>query len=586
MSQPVRDRSLVDPPASVRSQLSVTPSRAEELRAIAAEWPRWKLTARQSCDLEMLACGGFAPLRGFLGPEDYASVCESMRLSDGTLWPIPVTLDVPRRIALTAQELGALALCDSDGVVVAALHVTSAWQPDLRHEAATVFGTTNEAHSAVERLLHRTNPWYLAGTLEVLETVQHTDFPELRHTPAGLRAEFANRGWSRVVAFNTRNPMHRAHLELTLRGARQADAHLLVHPVVGVTQPGDVDPETRVRCYQALMPSYPAGLAMLSLLPLAMRMGGPREALWHAIIRRTYGATHVIVGRDPAGPRRDNGQQPFYGPYEAQELLERHKEEVGIDALPFETLVYVPATNHYVTEDVVPNGTARHHISGTELRRRLATGEELPEWFTPAEVASVLKARCPARNKRGLTLLLTGLPGAGKSTIAKALASYLRDHDPRGVSVLDGEAARDHLSSELDYTRTGRAIHLRRMGYVAGEIARVGGIAICAAIAPYADSRQEFRRGVEATGGFVLVHVATPLETCERRDRKGAYARARAGTLVQFTGITDPYEEPTDGDVVIDLSAERPEVATARILAHLELEGYLVSPTDRASSSG
>jgi sulfate adenylyltransferase len=493
---------------------------------------------------------------------------------------------VPQRIAIEAQEVGALALCDFDGAMVAALHVTVAWQPDLRHEAATVFGTTNEAHSGVEHLLRRTNPWYLAGTLEVLEKAQHNDFPELRHTPAELRAELAKRGWSRVVAFNTRNPMHRVHLELTLRGARQVDAHLLVHPVAGVTQAGDVDPETRVRCYQALMPSYPPGLAMLSLLPLAMRMGGPREALWHAIIRRTYGATHVIVGRDPAGPRLDKGQQPFYGPYEGQELLERHKDELGIDALPFQQLVYVPATNHYVTEDVVPKGSPHHHISGTELRRRLATGEELPEWFTPAEVASVLRARCPARNRRGFTLLLTGLPGAGKTTITTALESYLRDHDPRGVSILDGEAVRHHLSSELDYTRAGRETHLRRMGFVAGEIARVGGIAICAAIAPYADSRHEFRRGVESTGGFVLVHVATPLETCERRDRKGAYARARAGLLGQFTGVTDPYEEPTDSDVVVDLSAETPEAATARILAHLVGEGYLVPPTVRTSPSG
>jgi sulfate adenylyltransferase len=566
------------------ASLVVGPDRRAELMRDAVSWPSWRLTRRQLCDLEMLACGGFGPLTTFLGRDDHLSVCDSMRLSDGMLWPIPVTLDVSAETVSAAKVSGWLALRDPEGAIVAAIHLTQVWQPDLRAEASAVFATTDERHPGVEYLIRRTNPWYVTGRLEVLNPFRHHDFQHLRHTPSELQREFTERGWSRVVAFNTRNPMHRAHLELTLRGAAQANAHLLIHPVVGETQTGDVDRYTRIRCYQALMPSYPADLAMLSLLPLAMRMGGPREALWHALIRKNYGVTHVIVGRDPAGPRAVPGRAPFYGPYEAQELLERHADEVGVEPISFSQMVYVPATGSYEDEDSVAVDVPRRQISGTELRRRLAVGDELPEWFTPAAVAPELRRRFPSRSKRGFAVVLTGLSGSGKSRLAKMLLHALREADIRGVTLLDGEDLRSRLSSELGFSAPDRVRHMQRVGYVASEIVGVGGVVICALIAPYDETRREIRALLDASGGCVLVHVATPLAVCEQRDRKGLYAKARAGLVADVTGISSPYEEPQDADVVVDLSVDTPEEATDRTLAHLVSEGYLGSPEPPAPS--
>jgi sulfate adenylyltransferase len=367
------------------------PGRVTELRARAAEWPGWHLTRRQLCDLELLACGGFSPLTSFLGREDYLAVCESRRLADGTLWPIPVTLDVPDEVAAAAAEAGTLALRDPGGVLLAALHVTESWQPDLRAEAQAVFGSTDLAHPGVAHLLRHTHRQYLTGRLEVVQLPEHRDFLPLRLTPAQVRAEFARRGWSRVVAFQTRNPLHRAHQELTIRATLAEDANLLIHPVVGVTKPGDVDPRTRVRCYQAILPTYPEGRAMLSVLPLAMRMGGPREAMWHAIIRKNYGATHFIVGRDHAGPGLTSDGRPFYGALEAQELLRCHAGELGVRIVPFKQMVYLADSGTYVPEDEAPRGARVLSISGTQLRRRLAEGRELPPWFSPPEVAAELR---------------------------------------------------------------------------------------------------------------------------------------------------------------------------------------------------
>ena len=371
--------------------LFVAADRATELTRSAAGCPSWRLTRRQRCDLELLACGGFSPLRSFLGPDDYAGVCASMRLADGTLWPIPITLDVPAALVPVAQPGRSLALRDGDETLLAVLHVTDAWRPDLEAEAEAVFGTADRCHPGVEYLLGHVHPWYVTGDLEVLRSPAHPGFAQLRHTPAQLRAEFALRGWRRVVAFQTRNPMHRAHQELTLRAARDARAHLLIHPVVGVTKPGDIDHDTRVRCYQAILPLYPSGGALLSLLPLAMRMGGPREALWHAIIRRNYGATHFIVGRDHAGPGPDAAGRPFYEPYAAQDLLRRCGQELGIEIMTFPRLVYVPARDAYMPENEAPAEARVLSISGTELRQRLAEGRDLPPWFTPPEIAAELR---------------------------------------------------------------------------------------------------------------------------------------------------------------------------------------------------
>jgi sulfate adenylyltransferase len=381
--RPPHGGSLVD--------LLVGGGEAVELASRAARAPSWRLTPRQRCDLELLACGGFSPLRTFLGEEDYTGVCESMRLADGTLWPVPVTLDVPEEVAAAARPGRGLALRDDDGALLGVLDVEQAWRPAIAAEAAAVLETTDQAHPGASYLMRDVHPWYLTGELKVLRLPSHPDFLPLRHTPAQVRAEFAGRGWPRVVAFQTRNPLHRAHQELTLRAARQADAHLLLHPVVGVTKPGDIDPPTRVRCYQAILRHYPQERVLLSLLPLAMRMAGPREALWHAIIRKNYGATHFIVGRDHAGPGLDSGGRPFYEPYAAQELLRLHAGELGIDVMTFRRLVYVPSLEAYLAEDEAPAGGPVLSISGTELRQRLAEGRDLPAWFTPPEIAAELR---------------------------------------------------------------------------------------------------------------------------------------------------------------------------------------------------
>jgi sulfate adenylyltransferase len=562
--------------------LRVDPERAAELRAGALRWPSWTLTRRQLCDLELLAGGGFTPLRSFLDQHDYLAVCEGGRLADGTLWPIPITLDVPDSVLAEAARPGVLALRDPEGELLATLHLTDVWRPDRRAEAEAVFGTTDELHPGVEHLLRNTHPSYVAGRLEVLTLPTHRDFAGLRHTPAQLRAEFAERGWERVVAFQTRNPMHRAHQQLTLRAADAVGAKLLIHPVVGIGRPQDVDPATRVRCYRALLPEYPAGSAMLSVLPLAMRMAGPREALWHAIIRRNYGATHFIVGRDHAGPGLDSTGRPFYAPYAGQQLLARHAAEIGIEVVPFRRMMYLPDEGRYRPENEVRPGTVTCSISGTELRQRLADGEELPTWFTPPAVAAELRRSYPPLTERGFTVFFTGLSGAGKSTIAGALCATLSERFGRPVTLLDGDLVRTHLSSELGFSRPDRDRNVLRIGWVAAEITRHRGVAVCAPIAPYEQTRREVRRMVERGGGFVLVHVATPLEVCEQRDRKGLYARARAGLLPAFTGVSDRYESPVDAEVVIDTRHQSVREAVRAIIDRLTAMRYLPPLADQA----
>src|SRR5438270_1094218 len=555
--------------------LIVTEDRAAELRSDSANWPSWDLTARQLCDLELLANGGFSPLSGFLGRADYESVSSSMRLADGTVWSIPVVLDLPEEVGDGLSEGSSLALRDAEGVMLAALEVSELYRPDREQEAKAVYGTESLEHPGVAHLVRQTNPVNVAGRLEAIQLPVHYDFRRLRLTPAELRAEFDRLGWRQVVAFQTRNPMHRAHLELTVRAAKEVEANLLIQPSVGMTKPGDVDHYTRVRCYEALMGRYPRSTAMLSLLPLSMRMGGPREALFHAIIRKNYGCSHLIVGRDHAGPGRDSSGTPFYGPYDAQELLQQHEEEVGVKMVPFRMMVYVEDLDAYYPEDEVPEGKRALNISGTELRQRLAEGRDIPEWFTFPEVAEELRRSYPPRKEQGFTVLFTGLSGSGKSTIANALMSKFLEMGGRPVSLLDGDLVRKHLSSELGFSKEHRDINIRRIGYVASEITKNGGIAICAPIAPYDAVRKEVRSMIEPAGGFILVHVATSIEVCEQRARKGLYAKARAGIIPEFTGVSDPYGVPADSDVTIDTASTTPEEAAQQVLLHLEHEGYI-----------
>jgi sulfate adenylyltransferase len=556
-------------------KLLAEPARAAELQSASQAWPSWDLTPRQLCDLELLLNGAFSPLTGFMGKADYDSVCAGVRLANGTLWPMPIVLDLPEAVAETLAAGAMMALRDAEGVMLAALHIDDIWTPDREAEAQAVFGTTNREHPGVAALLDRTNPVYVGGRLEGFQLPVHYDYHPLRHTPAELRETFAREGWTNVVAFQTRNPMHRAHYELTLRAAREAGAKLLVHPVVGMTKPGDVDHYTRVRCYQALMTTYPADTAKLSLLPLAMRMGGPREAVWHAIIRKNYGCTHFIVGRDHAGPGKDSSGKPFYGPYDAQEMMRAHEQELDMIMVPFRNMVYVKDRDAYFPDDEVPAGSQVLDLSGTEQRRLLQTGQEIPSWFTFPAVVDVLRETHPPRSKQGLTVFFTGLSGSGKSTIANALLVKLLEMGGRPVTLLDGDLVRKHLSSELGFSKEHRDINIRRIGYVASEITKNGGLAICAPIAPYDAMRKEIRQMIEPLGGFVLVHVATPLEECERRDRKGLYAKARAGILKQFTGISDPYEEPKDAALVLQTEGTSPEEMADEVLAYLKREGYL-----------
>jgi sulfate adenylyltransferase len=567
---------LIAPHGGALVDLLVDQDRAAELKAHSRDWPSWDLTGRQLCDLELLANGGFSPLTGFLREGDYQAVCSSMRLADGTLWPIPIVLDVPDEVArgLTPGE-STLALRDPEGVMLAALHVEELYQPDREAEAKSVFGTTDRSHPGVTHLLEQTNPWYVGGRVEGLQPPTHYDYRGLRLGPAELRSEFVQRGWRKIVAFQTRNPMHRAHVELTLRAVKQLEANLLVHPVVGMTKPGDVDHHTRVRCYQAVVAGYPKFTAMLSLLPLAMRMGGPREALWHAIIRKNHGATHLVIGRDHAGPGHDTTGRPFYGPYEAQQLVQSLEGEIGVGVVPFQQMVYVEDRDEYMPIDEVPEGARVLDISGTELRRRLTEGREIPSWFTYPEVAAELRRSYPPRSHQGFTVFFTGLSGSGKSTIANVLLTKFLEMGGRPVTLLDGDLVRKRLSSELGFSKEHRDLNIRRIGYVASEIVKNGGIAICAPIAPYESVRREVRAEIEPNGGFILVHVSTSLEVCEGRDRKGLYAKARAGIVKEFTGISDPYETPVDAEVTIDTGELSAEEAAQQILLHLEREGYI-----------
>jgi sulfate adenylyltransferase len=566
---------LTSPHGGELVDLILTSERKKALQAASKDFPSWDLTPRQLCDLELLLNGGFSPLRGFMKKADYESVCKKMRLADGTLWPMPITLDLSEEFAGKLSVGGKLALRDAEGVMLAVLNVEEIYKPDRAAEAQDVFGTTDKLHPGADQTMNRTNPVYVGGSLEGLQHPVHYDFRGIRLTPAELRAEFARLGWKKIVAFQTRNPMHRAHVELSMRAAKNVEASLLLHPVVGMTKPGDVDYYTRVRCYQLLLPKYPHGTVKLALLPLAMRMGGPREAMWHGLIRKNYGCSHIIVGRDHAGPGKDSTGKPFYGPYEAQELFAKHEKEMGITMVPFNMMVYLEKEGIYAPDNEVAKGTPTLNLSGTELRDRLNEGRDLPEWFTYPEVARELRRSYPPRAKQGFTVFFTGLSGSGKSTIANALMVKFLEMGGRPVTILDGDLVRKNLSSELGFSKEHRDINIRRIGYVASEITKNGGIAVCAPIAPYEATRKAVREMIETGGGFILIHVATSVEVCEQRDRKGLYAKARAGILKEFTGISDPYEVPVKADMTIDTGALSAEEAAQEIVLHLEREGYI-----------
>lgn len=556
-------------------ELYVSEAAAAALKDDAGRMPSWDLTPRQICDLELLMNGGFNPLKGFLTQADYDGVVNDMRLASGALWPMPITLDVSEKFAEGLAPGTDIALRDQEGVILAVMSVTDKWVPNKAVEAEKVFGADDLAHPAVNYLHNVAGPVYLGGPVKGLAAPTHYDFRARRNTPNELRAFFKKLGWSRIVAFQTRNPLHRAHQELTFRAAREAQANLLIHPVVGMTKPGDVDHFTRVRCYEAVLDKYPAATTNLSLLNLAMRMAGPREAVWHGLIRANHGVTHFIVGRDHAGPGKNSQGRDFYGPYDAQELFKQHQSEIGVEMVDFKHMVYVQEKAQYFPANEVPEGCTVLDISGTELRRRLREGLDIPEWFSFPEVVQQLRRTSPPRAKQGFTVFFTGLSGSGKSTVANALMVKLMEMGGRPVSLLDGDVVRKHLSSELGFSKEHRDINIKRIGYVASEITKNGGIAICAPIAPYTATRRAVREMVEAGGAFVEVHVATPLEECERRDRKGLYKLAREGKIKEFTGISDPYEEPANPELRVDTTDIDVDSAAHQVLLKLESMGLI-----------
>ncbi|TDI67331.1 MAG: bifunctional sulfate adenylyltransferase/adenylylsulfate kinase [Bacteroidetes bacterium] len=564
-----------EPHGGVLKELYLGESIAEEEKLVAGNYPSWDLNPRQLCDIELLLNGSFSPLSGFLGSNDYQSVVEKMRLSSGILWPIPIYLDVTVKFADSLKQGGMLALRDQEGVLVATMEVEEIWKPDKIAEAEQVYGTSMEAHPAVHYLLHQTGDVYIGGKLRGVEPPTHYDFKLLRDSPSELRGRFRKLGWRKVVAFQTRNPMHRAHQEITYRAATMHEANLLIHPVVGMTKPGDVDHYTRVRCYEKILERYPEQTTTLSLLNLSMRMGGPRETIWHALIRKNYGCTHFIVGRDHAGPGNTPDGTPFYEPYEAQELYKKFHDEMDITMVPFQQMVYVEDRAQYIPVNETTSEMKVVNISGTEFRRRLREGLDIPEWFSYGEIIQELRKIYPPKHQQGFTVFFTGLSGSGKSTIANALLVKMLENGNRRVTILDGDVVRKNLSSELGFSKEHRDLNIKRIGYVAAEITKNGGVAICAPIAPYEKTRKEVRSMIEEVGGFVEIFVNTPLEECEKRDRKGLYALARAGKIKDFTGIDDPYEIPKDPEMAIDTMRLSAELAAHRIFVKLESLGYI-----------
>ena len=545
------------------------PAEVDELRAYANRLPSLQISERSVCDLQLLATGAFSPLRGYVGKDDYQSILHDMRLQSGHVFPIPVTLPVDPGPDVRLDSDIALRNAKNELLAILTIEEIYSWDPNEAGEK--VLGTNDPKHPLVASM-QRWGKLNISGRLQVLQLPQYYDFQELRLTPAEVRARLEAMGRGNVVAFQTRNPLHRAHEELTKRAMAQVDGVLLLHPVVGMTKPGDIDHYTRVRTYKVLAERYyDQGRILLALLPLAMRLAGPREALWHAVIRRNYGANHLIVGRDHASPGTDSSNRPFYGPYDAQHLVEQFSEEVGVKVLPFQELVYLPDSDSYEEVSKASKGMT---LSGTQVRDEyLNRGRELPKWFTRSEVAEILKEAYPPRHRQGVCIWFTGLSGAGKSTTAEILTELLLEHG-RQVTVLDGDVVRTHLSKGLGFSKEDRDINIRRIGFVASELVRHGGVTICAAVSPYRATRNDVRNMVGADR-FIEVFVDTPLETCEERDTKGIYAKARRGEIEHLTGIDDPYETPVSPEITLETVSQSAQENARRILTHLVEQGFI-----------
>jgi sulfate adenylyltransferase len=567
--------STIDPHGGALNNLVVDAGRAAVLKELSFSLSDITLSDHQLCDLELMATGAFSPLEGFMVRADYESVIDRMRLQDNTLWPLPVCLDIAKEKANTLEAGQSVALRDPEGFLLAVMHIEDIWCPDKGREAQSVYLSSDTDHPGVRHLFDNVNGHYIGGRVEVISLPLHYDFKQLRKTPAEVRQECQKLGWQRVVGYQTVSVIHRPQFEITLEAMRRTKANLLLLPVVGVMRTEEFDYYTRVRCYKEVMRHYPPDTHLLSLLPHFMRLAGPREAVLSAIVAKNYGCTHFVVCHDHADPHIDNGNQCFYDTKATQQLLDEFQEDLGISLSRFEEMVYLPFEDEHQFKDKVPKGVKSIVMSGIDIRERIRTGRKVPGWASFPEVLDELRKTYPPPSKQGFAVFCTGLSGAGKSTIAKVLFSKILEIGDRPVTLLDGDIVRHNLSSELTFSKEHRDINVRRIGFVAGEITKNRGIAICAPIAPYERTRSEIRHAIEEHGGFIEVHVATPLEECEKRDRKGMYAKARAGLIKGFTGIDDPYEAPNAPELFIDTTEISPDEAAQEILLYLGQRGYI-----------
>ena len=566
---------IVEPHGGTLVNLLVDLKRQNILKDVAFNLPDITLNDRQLCDLELLANGAFSPLTGFMTQTDYESVLDRMQLQNGILWPIPICLDISKTKAKSLEAGQSVTLRDPEGFLLAIMEIEDIWPVEIEKEALHVFGTSDQDHPGVHQLYKKSGKYYIGGVIEVVSLPLHFDFKQLRLTPNEVRNIYKRMGWSRVVGFQTAQPVHRPQYELTIKAMQQAKANLLLLPIAGMTKPGDFDHYTRVRCYRGVTRHYPPDSFILNLLPFTVHLAGPREALLQTIVSKNYGCTHFIVGHDHAGPGRVKKGKSFYESHDAQKLVKEYSNEIDINIISFDEMVYLPFEDEYSFIDQVPHGSKTQSLTGSDIRERILTGREIPKWATFPEVVDELRKAYPPPQKQGFTVFLTGLSGAGKSTIAKVLYSRFLEIGDRPVTLLDGDIVRHNLSSNLKFTKEDRDINVRRIGFVASEITKNRGIAICAPIAPYESTRSEIRSAIESYGGFIEVHVSTPIEICEKRDRKGMYAKARAGLIKGFTGVDDPYEVPASPEASINTADISPNEAAQEILLLLGQKGFI-----------
>ncbi|MCP4671242.1 MAG: bifunctional sulfate adenylyltransferase/adenylylsulfate kinase [Desulfobacula sp.] len=545
------------------------------LKKISTSMPDIILNERQICDFELLTTGVFSPLKGFMKQIDYESVLDRMRLESGELWPIPICLDIQESLAKTLEIGQSVALRDIEGFLLGIMNVEDLWPMNAGQEANAIYGSIEKTHPGVDYLFNKSGQYYIGGEIQALNLPIHSDFKQIRNTPKEVRNAFSKLGWKRIVGFQTRQPIHRLQFEMTIQAMRKAKANLLLLPIAGLTKPGDFDHFTRMHCYQKIVRHYPPDSYMLNLLPLAMRMAGPREAILHMIIGHNYGCTHFVIGHEHASPGKDSNNVSFYKYDEATEFAKNATNEIGVEIVTFEEMVYLPFEDEYKVASKVSEKIDTISFNGTDIQKRIRTGRKIPDWASFPEVIHELQKSYPPPKKQGVTIFCTGLSGAGKSTIAKILYSKFLEIGTRPVTLLDGDIVRRNLSSELNFSKEHRDINVKRIGFVASEITKNRGIAICAPIAPYERTRNQIRESIEAHGGFFEIHVATPISECENRDRKGMYAKARAGLLKGFTGVDDPYEDPLNPELTIDTTNLTPDEAAQEVLLSITQKGYI-----------